>query len=174
MKLLNSLPLKSSQAGDTIIEVLLAITIVSSVLAGAFVVVAENTRHIRDSEEHAQALQLLQGQVEAVRAKLEDSTAKTAVTDLWDPGKVASPQPFCIDVKDGSTLYSGASYNVSGNCKDVTTSNIPGTQGFFKITDTGKYNGQDNLYHFQVQWDNSDGTSTSNVELVYRVYPTAS
>ena len=56
------------QAGDTIVEVIIAIAVISTVLAGAFIVTSQSTRGVRDSEEHAQALQYLQGQVELLRA----------------------------------------------------------------------------------------------------------
>lgn len=55
------------EAGDTIVEVIIAVVIVSSILAGAFTVMNRSAQTVRDSEEHAQALQLLQGQVELLR-----------------------------------------------------------------------------------------------------------
>lgn len=58
----------SKQAGDTIVEVVIAVAVVSSVLVGAFSLSSSSVRAIRDSEEHSEALQLLQGQVELIRA----------------------------------------------------------------------------------------------------------
>ena len=57
-----------SQAGDTIVEVIIAVAVVATILAGAFIVTNRSTQAVRDSEEHAQALQYLQGQVELLRA----------------------------------------------------------------------------------------------------------
>jgi type II secretory pathway pseudopilin PulG len=59
---------RDGQRGDTIVEVIIAVAIVSAILAGAFVVTNQSARAVRDSEEHAQALQLLQGQVELLRS----------------------------------------------------------------------------------------------------------
>lgn len=79
------------QAGDTIVEVIIAVAIIASILAGAFVVTNRSTRAVRDSEEHAQALQLLQGQVELLRYAASQ------------PGWLTAPRlsnistPFCID-----------------------------------------------------------------------------
>lgn len=56
------------QAGDTIVEVIIAVAVVATILAGAFTVTTRSTQAVRDSEEHAEALQQLQGQVERLRA----------------------------------------------------------------------------------------------------------
>lgn len=79
------------QAGDTIVEVLIAIVVVSTVLTGAFLVTTQSTRAVRDSEEHAQALQYLQGQVELLRAAAGHSGGLPAGLST----------PFCL----GTTQY---------------------------------------------------------------------
>lgn len=56
------------QHGDTIVEVLIAIVVVASVLGGAFVVSNNSTKNVRKSQEHSEALQILQGQIEQYRA----------------------------------------------------------------------------------------------------------
>ena len=58
---------KRLQAGDTIVEVMIAIVVISTVLAGAFLVSRTSLKNVRDSEEHSQALKLAQGQVELLR-----------------------------------------------------------------------------------------------------------
>lgn len=55
------------QAGDTIVEVAIAIAVIATVLTGAFVVTNHSLTAVRDSEEHSEALSLLQGQVEQLR-----------------------------------------------------------------------------------------------------------
>lgn len=62
-----------SQAGDTIVEVIIAVSVVATILAGAFTVTTRSTRAVRDSEEHAEALQYLQQQVELLRAAASQS-----------------------------------------------------------------------------------------------------
>ena len=56
------------QAGDTIVEVVIAIAVIATVLAGAFVVSSHSLTSVRVSEEHSEVLQQLQGQVELLRA----------------------------------------------------------------------------------------------------------
>ncbi|HSH18307.1 MAG TPA: prepilin-type N-terminal cleavage/methylation domain-containing protein, partial [Candidatus Saccharimonadales bacterium] len=79
------------QHGDTIVEVIIAVAIVSSVLAGAFTVSQKSALAVRSSQEHGEMLQLLQGQVETVRAIALQAEAKTA------PIYSTSPRYFCID-----------------------------------------------------------------------------
>jgi prepilin-type N-terminal cleavage/methylation domain-containing protein len=77
--------LKDNQRGDTIVEVLIALAVIGSVLVGAFVVTTRSTTGVRDSEEHAQAMQLLQGQVEQLRSYA-----------LLQPKSVPLPTNFCF------------------------------------------------------------------------------
>jgi type II secretory pathway pseudopilin PulG len=79
-------PSALKQAGDTIVEVVIAVAIISTVLAGAFTVSNRSTVTVQDSEEHAQALQLLQGQVELLRSAAADRTSLP----------VALNTPFCL------------------------------------------------------------------------------
>jgi type II secretory pathway pseudopilin PulG len=100
----------TKQAGDTIVEVIIAVAVISTVLAGAFLVTTNSSRGIRDSEEHAQALQYLQGQVELLRSAASDSGGlPTTLTS-----------PFCLDTANyyqpattNSHCILGARYKVS-------------------------------------------------------------
>jgi Tfp pilus assembly protein PilV len=94
-----------NQAGDTIVEVIIAVLVVSTIIAGAFAVTNRSTRAVRDSEEHAEALQLLQGQVELVRAAAASSGTLTTAILTQNGG-------FCLD----TTLkaYAGGSGSCAG------------------------------------------------------------
>jgi uncharacterized protein (TIGR02598 family) len=76
------------QAGDTIVEVAIAIAVISTILTGAFVVTNRSLTAVRDSEEHSVALGLLQGQVEQLR---------NAATNTSDNSYLTSTNPFCFD-----------------------------------------------------------------------------
>jgi prepilin-type N-terminal cleavage/methylation domain-containing protein len=58
---------KLGQKGDTLVEVLICILLVSVILTGAYVTTNRSRIGIRDSQEHAQALKLVQGQLEQVK-----------------------------------------------------------------------------------------------------------
>lgn len=57
------------ERGDTIIEVLIAIAVVSSVLGISYAIMNRNILTLRDNQERTEALRLAQGQIEALRAQ---------------------------------------------------------------------------------------------------------
>ena len=137
---------RSKQAGDTIVEVILAVAIVSSVLTGAFVVTNRSSKAIRDSEEHAQALQFLQGQVEQLRS--------AAVF----PGRVPTIPNVAYCFKDG-IVYPANNTNCTLNqlyhLSFVTPTGNPGPP------DTTTFN-------FAATWSSITG-SNAEVDLFYKV-----
>lgn len=136
------------QRGDTIVEVMIAIAIISSVLAGAFYMTNHSTRAVRDSEEHAQALQLLQGQLEQLRA--------AAPTSSW----ASLPRYFCF-----------TSTNTIKTLSNATNYDCPASNYYsFVITKpaSAPAAGQTGLFTLKVQWD-SVLSNKGNESLVYKV-----
>ena len=82
--------LRLGQAGDTIVEVLLAIAVVSSVLGGAFVSANRSLRGTQVSSERGEALKLVEGQLESLKAALKD---KTKADLIYLP----ATGDFCLD-----------------------------------------------------------------------------
>lgn len=70
--------IRNKQTGDTIVEVVIAIAVIAVVLTGAFIVTNHSLTSVRDSEEHSEALNLLQGQVEQLRNAVNQSTITPA------------------------------------------------------------------------------------------------
>jgi Tfp pilus assembly protein PilV len=76
------------QGGDTLIEVLICILIVSSILTGAYVTTNTSNKAVRNAQEHAEALKLVQGQLEEVRY-----SAKQPAPNVFSQSEV---QSFCM------------------------------------------------------------------------------
>jgi Tfp pilus assembly protein PilV len=74
------------KSGDTIVEVLLAVAIVSTVLAGAYVATSRSLANSRQAQERSEAVKLVEGQLERLKA------AFTA-----DPASFATGSAFCLD-----------------------------------------------------------------------------
>lgn len=55
------------EAGDTIIEVLISVVVVSSVLVSAFAVVNKTSQYTIQNQEHNVALKILEGQMERLK-----------------------------------------------------------------------------------------------------------
>jgi type II secretory pathway pseudopilin PulG len=62
------LKLLNISTGDTIVEVLIAVSIVGFVLVGAIGDINRNVQIMEDGQEHAQALKLVDNQIEDLRA----------------------------------------------------------------------------------------------------------
>jgi prepilin-type N-terminal cleavage/methylation domain-containing protein len=67
---------RREQRGDTLVEVLICVLIVSMILTGAFVTTNRSTIGVRDSQEHAEALKLVQSQLEQVRQNAAQNDAE--------------------------------------------------------------------------------------------------
>ncbi len=57
------------EKGDSIVEVLIALAIISSVLVSAFAITTKNVQSLQDNQERIQAQNLVQGQIESLRAQ---------------------------------------------------------------------------------------------------------
>jgi len=139
--------LNRQQTGDTIVEVLICIAVVSTILAGAFVVSNRSSVAVRTSEEHAQALQYLQGQIELLRA---DAAGKMYAT---------MPAQFCYQA-DATivTPYNATTCTPAGSIyvlsiEKVTAPLLGQTTATFKAT---------------VTWDSLGGSTQNQEQLFYR------
>lgn len=98
------------QTGDTIVEVMIAVLVVATILAGAFSVTSRSTQAVRDSEEHAQALQYLQGQVELLR---NAAATRSALPASLTTGFCLSASAFHQPASGNSNCHLGGLYDVS-------------------------------------------------------------
>jgi len=60
--------LKLNQVGDTMVEVLISMAIVSMILGGAYVTSNKSTLSIRDAQEHVDALKLASAEIELLKS----------------------------------------------------------------------------------------------------------
>lgn len=140
--------------GDTIVEVIIAIAVVSLVLVGGFTTVNRSSTAVRDSEEHAEALTLLEGQVEAVRALGTDATSAVYTTPI-----------FCVNTTSGAVqaftiatippLSSDISNNFSRYPPDCNGTNNPNLSDLYNIM--AHYDQSSNTFEFLTRWDRLGG-----------------
>jgi type II secretory pathway pseudopilin PulG len=132
---------KLNNIGDTIVEVLLAIAIVSAVLGGAFLSVNTSLNGARQAQERGEAMKLLEGQIERLKeaAKLPASPVFTTTG------------PFCIN---------NAQAIAAGGC-------LQGNPARYTLTITRS----GNTFTALAEWDKVDGGARDRVQLIYRIYP---
>ncbi len=142
------------QRGDTIIEVLFAMSVIGIVLAAAFGIANQAVRTGRDAHERGEALKLAESQLELLKSYKKAGT-----------GNIANPPPptFCVDmIPTLPNVIIDSSSNV--DCSDIDSSGNSGGLYSIDITENGV------LYTIDVTWDqiNSQTNSTGKVTLYYR------
>lgn len=144
------------QRGDTIVEVLISIAVVSVILGGAFVTTNRSQSGVRNSQEHAEALKLVQSQLEQLRADAA-STTPTVFTQgvpfcMYNNAAVsASPGPTaadCVQNSAGSPTTKEPAYH-------LTISRTSSNGGF--------------LFTVDAMWDQVTGGQAEET-MVYRLY----
>lgn len=146
---------KLAQRGDTIIEVLISIAVVSVILGGAFVTTRRSQEGVRDSQEHAQALKLVESQLEQLRAEA------TKTGDVFTAGT-----PFC--------MYNRAPVSTAGpsgaNCKQ-NSGGQPSTENpYYSLSITRATSNDGFLFTIKAEWDSVTGNGKAQEQMVYRLY----
>lgn len=96
------------QAGDTIVEVMIAIAIVSFVLVAAYVTANKNTLINQDTQERGQALQLVTTQLEFLRNNHGISASNNCFDASGTPkAAIVGPTNPCLVSGDGTQDASG-------------------------------------------------------------------
>lgn len=87
----------NNSRGDTIVEVLISIAVVSVVLVSAFASARQSTKTTQSALEHTEALKIAEGQVEQLRILYSNNTLATSLDTQPD-------SEFCIDDTTGNPI----------------------------------------------------------------------
>ena len=141
------------QAGDTMVEVLISMAIVSTILGGAYVTSNKSLVSIRDAQEHVDALKLADGQVELLKAT---------------PPSAAIRSSFCYSPSLSGATPQAVSTN-SNNCTLTSRGALAasGVQPAYDVTIT--YDTTSQIYKVRIVWDTITGQIRGgNLVLLYR------
>jgi len=154
------------ERGDTIIEVLFAIAVMSAVLTAAYVTTNRNYLIMRDAQEHTDALKLLERQTESLRT----------YNDYGDPehqNLASQTDPFCMTITH-SDLPDSAVVLASGASCVLDTTGTPaasGTEPAYTIKIVNKSTlGNGVVFTLTAVWDNVTGTGQDQAQIEYGVY----
>ena len=142
--------LQSDSRGDTIIEVLIAIAIVSLILAGAYQLSRRSLNTVRDSQEHSQARQIAQAQLE----------------NLNNKGGIISPDR-CFD--PSGNAQTGTSNTCSFDSKNNNNCD-PAIEAYCYVVSIEQPIPLDTTYKVTISWDRIGG-GKDNVSMFYRLGP---
>jgi|ERR1700741_1849418 len=138
------------QRGDTIVEVLIAIAVMSGVLGTSYAITSRNSKASQQAQEHSQALKVAETQLEQLKGYL-NAGGSTPATFSDD---------FCMYVQPDNKLETDTTSN---NCKK-DDDNAPGRYAV-AITKTSATS----AYTVTVKWSGPTGHN-DQVSLAYRIY----
>jgi Tfp pilus assembly protein PilV len=138
------------QAGDTIIDVLIAIAVVSFVLGGAYASSRQSLTTTVRSNERAEATKYVEQQLERLRAAYRNNGT---VNDVF-----ARTGDFCLDENLVPVTGAACAFGAAG--RYAVTIN-----GGVALPSGGK------VFTIRTEWDQAGGKGRDNVTMVYRVYP---
>lgn len=135
------------RAGDTIVEVMISLLVISSILAGAFVVTRTSQKNVRSSQEHNIAVNLLQGQMENLREA-------------------------AINPSNLSTLTGSGSFCFSGGAIQTAPGPDCTKQQLYDISikNVGEDSNGNYTFRGSADWDRVGGGGRNNVTLLYRLH----
>ncbi len=136
--------------GDTIVEVLLAMVIVSAVLGGAYASSNRSLNAARQSQERGEALKLVEGQLELLKAQGKRDNAVV----------YTGPSPFCIEPGSNSVLATS-----DPACQNSALG-VP-----YDLTITRGTALDSNKFTVLATWDRAGGGTREQLSIVYKMYP---
>ena len=143
------------QRGDTIVEVLISITVISLVLGGAYVTTNKSLQGTRSAQERGNALKLAESQVEQIKGVL--ATNPSAIFGG------ATPSPFCVYTSGATlTVVAASNANCTVNTAGAATTNEP--KFSLAVTRSG------NDFTIKNSWVDISGNVTDQLQLAYRAY----
>lgn len=147
---------RTREKGDTIVEVLIAISVVSMVLGGAYVTTNRSLLATRAAEERGNALKLAESQIEQLKGIANSNQADT----IFGSG---TPMPFCISGVSGAVVSA-----TNPDCKVNAGGQPNTTQPVYSLSIV---RGSDNnTFTVTNQWADASGKITDSLRLIYRVY----
>lgn len=147
-----------TQTGDTILEVLITIVVVSAFLGGAFVATNRSVQGNRHAQERGEAIKIAEGQLEILEAALNAS-----------PTPVNNGEVFCLDASDSNAVEKFSDPTVP----DLADPNIPDWYPVDCDPEQGRYyvsikRLDDRDFSVLVRWERVGG-GYDQVKLSYRL-----
>ncbi|HSW80019.1 MAG TPA: prepilin-type N-terminal cleavage/methylation domain-containing protein [Candidatus Saccharimonadales bacterium] len=140
-----------SHRGDTLVEVLIALAIISAILGGAFTVTRSSILAVHDSGEHQTAWSLAQTQLEKLKSRADS-----------DPDSVFSTDGnFCISHGSAVSLATDAECSVDSSGIPTTTQPV--------YNESIAYNSSTSIFTITINWPRIGG-GNDQVQMSYRLY----
>jgi prepilin-type N-terminal cleavage/methylation domain-containing protein len=151
-----------SQRGDTLIEVLICVLVVTLILVGAYVTTHQATLGVRNSQEHAEALKLVQSQLEMLR----QDASKPAGSKVF----TITP-PFCmVNSEAMSTTIAPGLTDCIQNSSGQATEDGLAYELSIERSDCSIVAANCRLFTVKATWDTITNNGKSTELMTYRLY----
>jgi len=166
-KLISKIPFiktrSSKERGDTIIEVLLAMTVIGLVLASSYGIANRSIRIGREAQERTEALKQVETQVERLRV----------ASQFLDQGLATFPEEAAFCLAEDSSVVSFGNGAITEAVLDDLSTGYPnqcrtGTGGRYAVSIKRS---EGYVYTIWARWETIGGGVQQVLELNYRIYP---
>lgn len=144
--------------GDTLVEVLIALAVLTTILVGAYITANRSQNTNQASQERGEAIKIVESQIERLKGLLSSGTI------------VVPAGSFCVNTANsGLTTITAPANPFSESLETATLPYVPADCGNLG----GRYNiairASSNTYEFLVRWHRIGG-SRDQINMYYRVY----
>lgn len=148
-----------NQRGDTIVEVLISIAVVSLILGGAYVTTNKSLKAERGAQERTNATKLVESQIESL---------KSIAIDDPDALFKNAPTNFCVTPNQQIV----AAVQTNNTCRfDTSGANNNTTEPAYFISATLSQTSGVNTVTIKNQWAAIEsGSTTDTITMTYRLY----
>jgi type II secretory pathway pseudopilin PulG len=147
-------PKKLNSFGDTIVEVMVVLAVLSMALSVSYATADRSLLNIRQAQENEQATELAQGQVEELRTL----TAPASPVNIFTAGG------YCLSTTAPYTKLPSCGFNYGGQP-------APAVSALYTLKTTyAAVNSSGGTFTVTVTWPDVQGQGTDSIQLVYRLY----
>lgn len=156
-----------NQRGDTIMEVLIAVAVLSLVLSAAFALANQSSQANTQAGERSESAKITESQIEQLKSFIGESAAPVIPADgyfcMYQETVGAGPQKVLKTKAVSSSAITADDFNAYPvECKSPT---VPGEFYNTYIQKVG------NTYTAHTRWYAASGNGVDETTMVYRVYP---
>ena len=158
---MHGLRLRRHQNGDTIVEVLIALVVISVVLVGAYVSSNKSFNNSRQAEERGQALKYLEGQLEQLKAgSLTGATVFSTANYCFAPnGTLTTLNGAPASDVNADNFGTGPSDTYPAVC---TTGGIAGGYHLSIVQNNP-------IFTVRARWERAGGGGREEAKIVYKI-----
>lgn len=142
------------EGGDTIVEVLISIAVISLILGGAYVTTNKSLRGSRAAQERSDALKLVESQVESLKSIAAGANADS----IFGTG---TPTKFCVI--NNTTVVA----NTNSGCKVAANGTATTSEPAYNISISRT---NSNTFTVTNTWAAIEQNGNDSLQMTYRIY----